>query len=249
MFLHEAIEVVLRDAGLGLPAREIARLINQKGLYKRGDGKPLTGGQVSARVARYPQILRKQNGLVELVSSTPICNYQGPYTYRIEMEKNQKQWVIKNKAYCHSDDSFESCKEFKKPITQRKLLKIYIIQYGADLIYVGYSSQSIGARLNNGLKAPGTFKDYKGYKWKEYVNQILLHVFVFGDVLKEMKSEEAKAKISFVEAIEAEIAYRIRTETGKWPLYQNEIHFNNVDLENTSRIAAEIYNKLKNSTE
>lgn len=64
MTLHEAIEKVLKQYGQGMRPTEIAEKINQHKYYSRGDARPLKSGQISARVARYPRLLRKENGLV-----------------------------------------------------------------------------------------------------------------------------------------------------------------------------------------
>lgn len=68
MKLHEAIEHVLREEKNPLPAKEIATRINLSSLYNRGDGKPVPGGQVSARVNNYPRLFYKENGLVHLLN-------------------------------------------------------------------------------------------------------------------------------------------------------------------------------------
>lgn len=54
--LHEAITVVLREIGRPVPAREIAREINARQLYLRGDGADVPPNQVSARISKYPHL-------------------------------------------------------------------------------------------------------------------------------------------------------------------------------------------------
>ena len=45
----------------------------------------------------------------------------------------------------------------------------------------------------------------------------------------------------FVESVEAELVYLIRKKTGKWPCFQNEIHFSNHNLKKAKEIALAIY--------
>jgi hypothetical protein len=67
--LHEAIETVLRDAGGPMHADDIAAEINRRGLYKRGDDRPLHGAQVRARVAKpeYRDAFDVRDAVVSLV--------------------------------------------------------------------------------------------------------------------------------------------------------------------------------------
>ena len=53
---HEAMRLVLDEAGTALFSREIAREINARGLYRMQDGRPIHTSQVSARASNYPQI-------------------------------------------------------------------------------------------------------------------------------------------------------------------------------------------------
>lgn len=46
------------------------------------------------------------------------------------------------------------------------------------------------------------------------------------------------------EAVEAEVVYLVRKETGNWPLGQNEIHFNNAHPKQARLEAQKIYRCL-----
>ena len=52
--LHEAIEMVIKEAGRPLTFTEIAKQINARNLYSRKDGAPVPASQISARVKNYP---------------------------------------------------------------------------------------------------------------------------------------------------------------------------------------------------
>lgn len=53
MKLHEAMQAVLRQAGIPLTTRQIADEIERRGLYFRGDGQPPPPKQVNARFNNY----------------------------------------------------------------------------------------------------------------------------------------------------------------------------------------------------
>ena len=59
MTLHEAIELVLIEFGSPMTPREIVEIINERGLYKKGNGTPVSSGQVSARINNYPDLFDK----------------------------------------------------------------------------------------------------------------------------------------------------------------------------------------------
>lgn len=52
--LHEAIELVIKEAGKPLTFTEIAKQINARNLYSRKDGAPVPASQISARIKNYP---------------------------------------------------------------------------------------------------------------------------------------------------------------------------------------------------
>ncbi|TDE05820.1 hypothetical protein [Flavobacterium sandaracinum] len=54
--------------------------------------------------------------------------------------------------------------------------------------------------------------------------------------------ETSDEERSFVEAVEGELVYLVRQKTGKWPLFQNEIHFNNCD--GALEVAEDVLGKL-----
>ncbi|WP_051287064.1 hypothetical protein [Algoriphagus mannitolivorans] len=134
-------------------------------------------------------------------------------------------------------DCFDSSES--EDLIRSKQPKIYVIQSKNDLLYVGYASQSLITRLKQGFRASGK-NGYHGYKWKK-LEKVDVHVFVF-PILADTPAKESRL---FFEAIEAELVFQIRTHTGKWPLYQNEIHFNNEFPEEAIRIAGELLVELR----
>ena len=159
--------------------------------------------------------------------------YTGPYCYTLFLSGKEYKRVISKKE-CNGRLS-----NFKRPVTLNKTPKVYILKSEKKIVYVGYASQSIGTRLSQGIRAAG-LNGYHGYKWKQ-LNQIELLVYVFDQELKGSKHIDDKPYSLLAEAVEAELVFKVREETGSWPEFQNEIHFNNKELKLAKKIAAEIY--------
>jgi len=162
-------------------------------------------------------------------------NYTGPYCYSLVLAGSEKNRIISKK------DIEGKTIKFTHPVTRVKTPKIYILKSGNEIVYIGYASQPIGARLNYGIKISGE-KGYHGYKWK-HLDKLELLVFVFNKEFDGIKDDD-KYK-TFVEAIEAELVYKVRNETGLWPKYQNEIHFNNHQRKAVLQITTELYMKVQ----
>ena len=105
-------------------------------------------------------------------------------------------------------------KSFHPRLAQSQVAKIYILKEGKTYLYVGTTIQSLQKRFRQGFTATGK-TGYHGYKWKKKEK-----VQLFAWCLPGL------SKIQ-IESIEAELAFLIREKTSKWPLAQNEIHFNN----------------------
>lgn len=124
---------------------------------------------------------------------------------------------------------------FEAPLSSNKHQKLYVVTQGNDFLYVGATSSSIKLRLNQGFKANGK-GGYHGYKWKHNRDEMEMHIVCFP------KDNNSKLE---VEAIEAELVFLIRQRTGNWPLYQNEIHFNNTNPK-AIELASQIYEHILN---
>lgn len=72
MFLHEAIEVILKDQpNVKASTRLIADEIATRDLYKRKDGSRAKASQINARVRCYPQLFTFADpGIVQLVRNS-----------------------------------------------------------------------------------------------------------------------------------------------------------------------------------
>lgn len=124
-------------------------------------------------------------------------------------------------------------KTFGPPLTSKKP-KLYLIKDRDEFVYVGITQQSLRNRFRYGFNADGE-SGYHGYKWKEK-SLIQLYVWCFDELTPYQ-----------LEGVEAELVYLIRTKTGMWPIYQNEIHFNN-DYDKAKEIAKSIYAYVEEKT-
>ena len=67
MKLAEAIVFLLADAGHGMKTDQIAREINERRLYVRRDGQPVSDKQVYAIVMAHPESFVKADGRIRLM--------------------------------------------------------------------------------------------------------------------------------------------------------------------------------------
>jgi hypothetical protein len=95
--------------------------------------------------------------------------------------------------------------------------KIYVVTESRDIHYVGVTNRPMASRLNLGLKAKGK-GGYHGYKWKGITLPLRLTVWSFPE-------NSGTAVLRELETVEAEFAFLVRKDTGRWPLSQTEIHF------------------------
>jgi hypothetical protein len=126
--------------------------------------------------------------------------------------------------------------------------KIYVIKARSKVLYVGMAKQKMRTRFAGSFRAftkknetgKSAYGGYSGHKWiKEFLASgkcMELSVFAFPGRASE---EDRK----FIEAVEAEIVFKVRAVTGKWPLAQHEIHFHN--MPQAGKLANQIYQQIK----
>lgn len=141
--------------------------------------------------------------------------------------------IIKNsiKPYWYNGKDVTN---FQAPVTTNKVEKLYVIMRNDEMIYAGITSQSVSNRLRYGITANGD-KGYHGYMWKDLNKGESLDILIW--LFEDRKRIE-------VESIEAELVYLYRKEKGRWPEYQQEIHFHNSD-EDIQEIAKDIFKIIK----
>lgn len=116
--------------------------------------------------------------------------------------------------------------------------KLYAVRARGKLVYVGITREMMSARLRLGLKPAKGQSKYR-YKWRCLKGR--LHLFVW--VMQPVKGRAAKkCDEQHAEAVEAEVAGLHRHLTGKWPKYQNEVHFRNKP--GAAELAAKLYAEM-----
>ena len=99
--LHEAIKRVINGYGPAAVA-EITAKVNEQGLYKREDGKPVPTNQVSARIRKYSHLFIRENGKVYLNEKNKILSVEasvGGYfgsSYQVCIDLENKTASYKN---------------------------------------------------------------------------------------------------------------------------------------------------------
>jgi len=108
MILHEAIEIILKDAKQPMSASELAFELNRLKLYRKADGSPISASQISARVRKYPDWFTKEGGLI----------------YRNAFNKKQKaKHVIVKKDIPKPTNQHKNSKILEKLLLNRKNFK------------------------------------------------------------------------------------------------------------------------------
>ena len=67
MKLEEAIVFLLANSGQGMKTEQIAREINERGLYTRWDKEPVSEKQIWAVVLSHPETFVKSDGRIRLM--------------------------------------------------------------------------------------------------------------------------------------------------------------------------------------
>ena len=73
MKLEEAIVYLLASSNQGMKTEQIAREINERGLYTRWDKEPVSEKQIWAVVLSHPETFVKSDGRIRLMIS--VCGF------------------------------------------------------------------------------------------------------------------------------------------------------------------------------
>lgn len=125
-----------------------------------------------------------------------------------------RRWLL-------SDGQWVETNGFQRPATTPGMGKVYIFACAQTQwpFYVGQTRGSVASRFRGAFKCTPEKRTngFAGYRFKRELTSAFLHVFL-GDASAPWTSQDA-------ECIEAEVVFRIRHESGKWPAFQSEIHF------------------------
>lgn len=132
MTLHEAIELVLIEAEGSLTSGEIAKRVNEKGLYSRRDKRPIRASQISARVNNYPHIFSIEDGTITLVQDDTVS---------LKVQKFKNEFSLRqggSSYYYNFFDSLNSLLDnYDDESSDHNIVKEPSTQYGAKT----YSNQ------------------------------------------------------------------------------------------------------------
>ena len=156
-------------------------------------------------------------------------------TVNMKLDTYQEYKISIHKDHSYSLENEKGKCTFSNPSTIRGVAKLYTVTRNKELLYVGIAKQPMSSRVNGGLKAKGK-NGYHGYKWKTIRDELQLRVWF-------VKENGKFISLSDMEAIEAEVAYACRNQSGQWPSFQNEIHFQQTK-EKHRKVANQIYTKL-----
>jgi hypothetical protein len=107
--------------------------------------------------------------------------------------------------------------------------KLYVVAHGKHIVYVGACPGGhLRRRLQGGLRADGRH-GYHGYHWKG----LPVDVHVATNFCPKLTDATCK---DFVEAVEAELVFLIRTAAKRWPTHQSEIHFHNLGVRRDKQV-------------
>ncbi len=176
MKLHEAIEKVLKDNGKPLKPAEIATILNDIKIYKKGDNSRIKSSQISARANNYPSYFFKDNGLIYLNSWVKAIKENKTITSeKKELKKTYTESLNVNLFGNPSEIDFLTYNGFEKIGTLSKLLKsglpkneklnlcgVYAISIPNDYLPEYYSSDEAKKRGN--VIKPWTVEKLKN-KW------------------------------------------------------------------------------------
>jgi len=163
------------------------------------------------------------------------------YTYRLVLgERGGKRCVLVK-------EQNDLPVNFSSPVTDTGKTKIYVLYDEKEVVYVGHTIQSIG---QISVRTHGKYN----YPWlkDESRSAIWLTVFLINppDVCTVDGNDEETKQLTknYGEAVEAELVYLVRNETGKWPSGQHEVHFRN-DYLVANEVATELYKSLPSFSE
>lgn len=146
----------------------------------------------------------------------------------LSKHNSYKIGISKGKCHCVEVNGQKE-NGFVLPDVADNIPKLYVVKHDSEIYYVGITRQDIRKRLRTGFSAKGEH-GYYGYKWKD-LDQAGLLVWTF-----------PHNRIESVEAIEAEVVFLIRQQTGHWPKYQMEIHFHHGASDEEKRVAESVLN-------
>lgn len=221
MYLHEAIEKLLKEKGYPMTTSEIADELNRNKWYQKKDGSPISDFQIHGRTRKYPHMFNRNGSTVFLAgyAGKAMTKSQKPAQKikDVKMKPELLEKILMNeKNYKLAgiiDDVVPDtpglyCFRIKNVNALPNLFSSILTERKYNIIYIGIASQSLKKRLNQELRAKGHGTFFRsiggvlGYRpekgsLKTRANK-KNYKFRFEDELKIIKWINANLKVNWV---------------------------------------------------
>jgi len=182
MTLHEAIIQLLQQTSRSMTTREIADALNRNKWYEKEDKSLIATSQISARIAKYPELFTKNGSQVSIKgdsqsiirninpkSEAPTANYtstQDELSHELKLkilmnEKNFRSAGIIDKIV--PDEPGLYCIRIKDPSQLPAPFGSYLTERGHNILYIGIATTTLKKRfLGQELRAKGHGTFFRG---------------------------------------------------------------------------------------
>ena len=173
MYLHEAMEKLLRQNGHPMTTSEIAEALNKNKWYKKQDGSPIQPFQINGRAKNYPRLFEQNGSTVALNGQQDIrisTSKQRITTSPVKLidsniDLNLLKKMLMNEKNFKSASTIDNLVPDSPGIYCIRIKDInalpipfdgHIKERNHNIIYIGIASQSLKKRfLNQELRANG----------------------------------------------------------------------------------------------
>lgn len=116
--------------------------------------------------------------------------------------------------------------------------KIFVIKSEDDFSYVGYANESMYSRITKDLA--DTLSGFYLREGEFETKELGLYVFEFIPFADLSKTETRK----YYQAIQSELIFLIKAQTGLWPILQKQVSISNANREEVIVLASEMFEKI-----
>lgn len=174
MYLHEAIQFVLKQAKRPMSTKEIAEVLNQNKLYQKGNDSPeIQSFQIHGRTKNYPHLFVRSGSMVSLVSDVQLANLKARLKDLEQIPKATEKVFESTLAVkvLMNEKNFKPASEIDRLVPNQPGMYCIRLKEGSvlpqpfydtlkkrnhNIIYIGIASQSLSKRfLGQELRANG----------------------------------------------------------------------------------------------
>jgi len=183
MTLHEAIIKVLQQAGRSMKPSEIADALNRNKWYAKGDNSSIATSQISARIAKYPELFSKSGSLIiargeqktstkNQVSLTKTSKIKDQNNTRDELSEELKLKILMNEKNFKLAGTIDQkvpdspglyCIRISDINILPSPFNTYLKERKHNILYIGIATRSLKKRfLGQELRAEGHGTFFRG---------------------------------------------------------------------------------------